>query len=75
MIATVAERLSNVTGDFRPFHGRVACYPGWQSCDHIRALQLGRSSKQVAPDTTKEGQAENRRVTVKILQNKGIAGN
>ena len=32
------------------------------------------TSKQVAPDTTKEGQAENRRVTVKILQNKGIAG-
>ena len=33
------------------------------------------TSKQVAPDTTKEGQAENRRVVVKILQNKGIAGN
>ena len=32
------------------------------------------TSKQVAPDTTKEGQAENRRVTVKILQNKGVAG-
>lgn len=32
------------------------------------------TSKQVAPDTTSEGQAENRRVTVKILQNKGIAG-
>jgi flagellar motor protein MotB len=38
---------------------------------------VGRSpgtSKQVASDTTKEGQAENRRVVVKILQNKGIAG-
>lgn len=33
------------------------------------------TSKQVAPDTTAEGQAENRRVVVKILQNKGIAGN
>jgi len=33
------------------------------------------TSKQVAPDTTSEGQADNRRVTVKILQNKGIAGN
>jgi OOP family OmpA-OmpF porin len=32
------------------------------------------TSKQVAPDTTAEGQAENRRVVVKILQNKGIAG-
>jgi OOP family OmpA-OmpF porin len=32
------------------------------------------TSKQVAPDTTSEGQADNRRVTVKILQNKGIAG-
>jgi OOP family OmpA-OmpF porin len=33
------------------------------------------TSKQIAPDTTSEGQADNRRVTVKILQNKGIAGN
>jgi len=32
------------------------------------------TSKQVAPDTTTEGQAENRRVVVKILQNKGVAG-
>jgi len=32
------------------------------------------TSKQVAPDTTSEGQAENRRVVVRILQNKGIAG-
>jgi len=32
------------------------------------------TSKQVAPDSTKEGQAENRRVVVRILQNKGIAG-
>ncbi len=32
------------------------------------------TSKQVAPDTTAEGQAENRRVVVRLLQNKGIAG-
>ena len=32
------------------------------------------TSKQVAPDNTAEGQAENRRVVVMILQNKGIAG-
>jgi OmpA-OmpF porin, OOP family len=33
------------------------------------------TSRQIAPDTTTEGQAENRRVVVRILQNKGIAGN
>jgi OOP family OmpA-OmpF porin len=32
------------------------------------------TSTQVAPDATAEGQAENRRVLVRILQNKGIAG-
>jgi OmpA-OmpF porin, OOP family len=32
------------------------------------------TSSQVAPDQTAEGQAENRRVVVRILQNKGIAG-
>ncbi len=32
------------------------------------------TSRQVAPDTTAEGQAENRRVVVRILQNKGVAG-
>ena len=32
------------------------------------------TSKQVAPDTSAEGQADNRRVVVRILQNKGIAG-
>ena len=32
------------------------------------------TSRQVAPDTSAEGQAENRRVVVRILQNKGIAG-
>jgi outer membrane protein OmpA-like peptidoglycan-associated protein len=32
------------------------------------------TSRQIAPDTTAEGQADNRRVVVRILQNKGIAG-
>lgn len=32
------------------------------------------TSKQVASDATTGGQAENRRVVVKILQNKGVAG-
>lgn len=32
------------------------------------------TSTQVAPDATAEGQAENRRVVVRILQNKGVAG-
>jgi len=32
------------------------------------------TSREVAPDTTSEGQAENRRVAVRILQNKAIAG-
>jgi OmpA-OmpF porin, OOP family len=32
------------------------------------------TSEQVAPNATAEGQAENRRVVVRILQNKGIAG-
>ncbi len=32
------------------------------------------TSTQVAPDATAEGQAENRRVVIRILQNKGIAG-
>jgi len=32
------------------------------------------TSNQVAPDATAEGQAANRRVVVRILQNKGISG-
>ncbi|HWS96061.1 MAG TPA: OmpA family protein [Candidatus Methylomirabilis sp.] len=32
------------------------------------------TSQQVTPDSTTEGQAENRRVVVRVLQNKGIAG-
>ena len=33
------------------------------------------TSSQVDSDKTSEGQAENRRVVVRVLQNKGIAGN
>ncbi len=32
------------------------------------------TSRQVAPDSTAEGQAENRRVVVRVLQNKGVGG-
>jgi len=32
------------------------------------------TADQIAPDSTSEGQAENRRVVVMVLQNKGIAG-
>jgi OmpA-OmpF porin, OOP family len=32
------------------------------------------TSQQVAPNATTEGQAENRRVVVRILQNKGVSG-
>ena len=32
------------------------------------------TSKQVAPNTTKKGQAENRRAVVTLMQNKGITG-
>ena len=39
----------------------------------IDATAMG-TSTQVAPDTTSEGQAENRRVVVQVLQNKAIAG-
>ena len=32
-------------------------------------------SNQVGNDKTAEGQAENRRVVIRVLQNKGVAGN
>jgi outer membrane protein OmpA-like peptidoglycan-associated protein len=60
------ERAANVT-DFLE-----------QSCGIYLTNVLGPgamgTSRQVAPDTTAEGQAENRRVVVRVLQNKGIAG-
>jgi len=60
------ERAANVT-DFLEQKGGIAL-------TNILAPGAMGTSKQVAPDTTVEGQAENRRVVVRVLQNKGIAG-
>ena len=60
------ERAENVTG-FLEQQGRIPL-------TNILAPGAMGASRQVAPDTTAEGQAENRRVVVRILQNKGIAG-
>jgi OmpA-OmpF porin, OOP family len=60
------ERANNVTEFLEP--------KGGIPLTNMLAPGAMGTSKQVAPDTTKEGQAENRRVVVKILQNKGIAG-
>jgi outer membrane protein OmpA-like peptidoglycan-associated protein len=60
------ERAANVT-DFLEQKGGIPL-------TNILAPGAMGTSKQVAPDTTVEGQAENRRVVVRVLQNKGIAG-
>jgi len=60
------ERAENVT-DFLEQQGGIPL-------TNILAPGAMGTSRQVAPDTTAEGQAENRRVVVRILQNKGIAG-
>jgi OOP family OmpA-OmpF porin len=60
------ERAENVT-DFLEQHCQIPL-------TNILAPGAMGTSRQVAPDTTAEGQAENRRVVVRILQNKGIAG-
>jgi outer membrane protein OmpA-like peptidoglycan-associated protein len=60
------ERAENVT-DFLEQQGQIPL-------TNILAPGAMGTSRQVAPDTTVEGQAENRRVVVRILQNKGIAG-
>lgn len=60
------ERAENVT-DFLEQQGQIPL-------TNILAPGAMGTSKQVAPDTSVEGQAENRRVVVRILQNKGIAG-
>jgi len=60
------ERADNVT-DFLEQQGGIPL-------TNMLAPGAMGTSKQVAPDTTTEGQAENRRVVVRILQNKGIAG-
>jgi outer membrane protein OmpA-like peptidoglycan-associated protein len=61
------ERADNVT-DFLEQQGAIPL-------TNILAPGAMGTSRQVAPDTTAEGQADNRRVVVRILQNKGIAGN
>ncbi|HMD44132.1 MAG TPA: OmpA family protein, partial [Candidatus Acidoferrum sp.] len=61
-----AERAENVTS-FLEQEGKIPL------TNMLSPGAMG-TSKQVAPDKTVEGQAENRRVVVKILQNKGIAG-
>jgi outer membrane protein OmpA-like peptidoglycan-associated protein len=60
------ERAENVT-DFLEQLGQIPL-------TNILAPGAMGTSRQVAPDTTAEGQAENRRVVVRVLQNKGIAG-
>ena len=60
------ERAANVT-EFLEQQGQIPL-------TNILAPGAMGTSRQVAPDTTAEGQAENRRVVVRVLQNKGIAG-
>jgi len=60
------ERAENVT-DFLEQQGQIPL-------TNILSPGAMGTSRQVAPDTTAEGQADNRRVVVRILQNKGIAG-
>lgn len=60
------ERAENVT-EFLEQQGQIPL-------TNILAPGAMGTSRQVASDTTAEGQAENRRVVVRILQNKGIAG-
>jgi len=59
------ERANNIT-EFLEQQGHVPL-------THLLSPGAKRTSKQVAPDNTSEGQADNRRVVVRILQNKGIA--
>ncbi len=60
------QRAANVT-EFLEQQGQIPL-------TNILAPGAMGTSKQVAPDSTSEGQAENRRVVVRVLQNKGIAG-
>lgn len=61
-----SERAANVT-EFLEQQGNIPL-------TNMLAPGAMGTSQQVAPDTTAEGQAEDRRVVVKILQNKGISG-
>ena len=60
------ERANNVT-EFLEQQGHIPL-------THMLSPGAMGTSKQVAPDNTSEGQADNRRVVVRILQNKGISG-
>ncbi len=60
------QRADNVT-DFLEQQGHVPL-------TNILAPGAMGTSRQVAPDNTSEDQADNRRVVVRILQNKGVAG-
>lgn len=60
------ERAANVT-DFIEQKGGIPL-------TNVLAPGAMGTSDQVAPDNTTEGQAENRRVVIRVLQNKGIAG-
>ncbi len=61
------ERANNVT-EFLEQQGRIPL-------TNMLAPGAMGTARQVAPDNTAEGQADNRRVVVRILQNKGVAGN
>jgi OOP family OmpA-OmpF porin len=61
-----SERAANVT-EFLEQQGNIPL-------TNMLAPGAMGTSQQVASDATAEGQAEDRRVVVKILQNKGIAG-
>jgi OmpA-OmpF porin, OOP family len=61
-----SERANNVT-EFLEQQGNIPL-------TNMLAPGAMGTSQQVAPDATADGQAEDRRVVVKILQNKGIAG-
>jgi OmpA-OmpF porin, OOP family len=62
-----SERAANVTA--------VLQQQGQVPLTNMLAPGAMGTSSQVDSDATAEGQAENRRVVVRILQNKGIAGN
>ena len=61
------ERADNVT-DFLEQQGHIPL-------TNILAPGAMGTSRQIAPDNSSEGQADNRRVVVKILQNKAMAAN
>jgi outer membrane protein OmpA-like peptidoglycan-associated protein len=61
------DRAANVT--------TILLQQGHVSLTRMLAPGAMGESDQVGNDKTAEGQAENRRVVVRVLQNKGVAGN